>query len=192
MESERPRSRRPARALPLGAAVLAATCAGCVAGSREVIVDQPMLEADELGAMTNVYVSGDLWIGSRPCVEDLRLAARRGVQLVVDLCTDGERGFDAEAVCTEAGLEYYAVPIALDRLDDHDVDAVIELLEDAEGRPTLMFSKSGSDAAMFLAIYRGVKRNLRVADALATGRRAGMKPGAPGEHVREQMLRLRL
>lgn len=146
----------------------------------------------DLGSMTNVCVCGELWLGGGPEAEDLELAARRGVEQIIDLCADGELGFDARALCEREGIDYLHIPIDLESLDETGVDRVLEALRLGHGRRTLMFSKSGSDAAMLFAIHRAVHGGLAVEAALAEGRRAGMKPGAPEEVVKTQVSRIRL
>ena len=147
------------------------------------------LDPAELGEMTNVSAVGDLWLGGGPSAADLELAARRGVKSVIDLCQPGELGFDAETVAGANQMAYIGLPIDPGSLRAEDVSAIVGVLEARASAPTLMFSKSGSEAALLFAIYSAATGERTLEESLAEGRRAGMKPGL-GELVREHALAL--
>ena len=188
--------REPRAVTALAACLLVGLTSGC--GSMDEIDEGERIhhvENGELADMTNVCFYGQLWVGGQPSAEALELAARRGVELVIDLSREGELEFDASAVCQREGLEYQAVPcfgLGEDEqgIDEFALDAVLELLDEHAGRPTLMFSRSGSEAALVFALHRGSSAGLSIEEAVAEARRAGLKPGVSEDELREQLQRL--
>jgi len=188
--------REPRAVTALATCLLVGLTSGC--GSMDEIDEGERIqhvENGELADMTNVCFYGQLWVGGQPSAEALELAARRGVELVIDLSREGELEFDASAVCQREGLEYQAVPcfgLGEDEqgIDEFALDAVLELLDEHAGRPTLMFSRSGSEAALVFALHRGSSAGLSIEEAVAEARRAGLKPGVSEDELREQLQRL--
>ena len=187
---------KPRAATALAACLLVGLTSGCSSMGEDDGGERiHHVENGELADMTNVCHYGQLWVGGQPSAEALELAARRGVELVIDLSREGELEFDASAVCQREGLEYQAVPcfgLGEDEqgIDEFALDAVLELLDEHAGRPTLMFSRSGSEAALVFALHRGSSAGLSIEEAVAEARRAGLKPGVSEDELREQLQRL--
>lgn len=121
--------------------------------------------------MQTVGLAENLWFGSRPSPEDLELAARRGVEQVIDLCSSDS----AELVraASELGLAWTST---------QDTGEVLDLL--ATETSALMFCEDGSGSAALFAIHRVLHVGLPIEDALEEARRAGLEPGAGEELVR--------
>lgn len=143
-----------------------------------------------MGTMLNVCVSGPIWFGGQPTVEDLDLASRRGIESVIGLCeTDAETSLQLHA--SDLGMEYLLVPIKSGLATPAGtVDLVIGKLAASDNAPTLMFCDNGGVSAMFFAIYRVVFDGVLPEEALIEARKAGMKPGAPEEFVLRHIERL--
>ena len=154
--------------------------------------DYPPLKTAEMGEMRNVCVSGPIWFGGTPCLEDLDLAKRRGIESVIGLCGgDTEQQSNLAMRSSELGMNFLAVPIkpGLDT-PAGTVDLVLGWLRDSKENPTLMYCDSGGVSATFFAIYRAVYEQVEVEEALREARKAGMKPGEPEEFVLKHVERL--
>jgi protein tyrosine phosphatase (PTP) superfamily phosphohydrolase (DUF442 family) len=150
----------------------------------------PVARAD-LGSMHNVWVSGDVWIGSHPTPADLDLAHRRGIATAIDL-TPLEEGLDdvVAATCAKLGITHVTLDIRRDHLIPNEaVDRVLAELSKPDRGPVLMFCGDGSRAAMMFAIWRVLHDGVGIEEALVEARRSGMKPGVPESFVRLQIAR---
>jgi uncharacterized protein (TIGR01244 family) len=154
--------------------------------------DYPPLKSAEMGTMRNVCVSGPIWFGGMPTVEDLDLAKRRGIESVIGLCgEDQAAGSSLADRSSELGMDYLAVPVKPGLTTPAGtVDLVLGKLLASKDKPTLMYCESGGISAMFFAIYRVVYEDVEVEEALIEARRAGMKPGPPEEFVLTHIERL--
>lgn len=183
------------RAARLAGSVLALSLAlcGCRAGGAAApVVIGAKVHPAEFGSMHNVSRVGALWIGSYPSQSDLDLAARRGIDVVIDLAAEGERpSWDLASACARLAIEHVRIGIAgSKRIGDDDVDRCLAALRRAGGSQALLFCAHGDRAAMFLAIHRAADQGLPLEAALDEARRAGMKPGPPEAFVRRQVERL--
>jgi protein tyrosine phosphatase (PTP) superfamily phosphohydrolase (DUF442 family) len=159
------------------------------------LVSYPPLVPDEFGSMHNVSCAGPIWIGGMPSSDDLELAQRRGVELVIDLSVPSEESTcEVRTQCRLFGLTYASAGLENeDQLTSESVDLVLANLRSADLPPTLMFCGTGSRSAAYLAIYRVTELGVPLEDALVEARRAGMQVGAAAAFVRaesERILRL--
>lgn len=184
----RPSARTKAVLACLLALTLVSGCGGTKGDG--VRADYPPLKSAEMGTMLNVCVSGPIWFGGRPTLEDLDLAKRRGIESVIALSdTDAEASLEAHA--NELGMEFTLVPIKSGLATSAGtVDLVLAKLADSKKAPTLMYCDNGGVSAMFFAIYRVVYEQVDPEEALIEARKAGMKPGAPEEFVLRHVERL--
>lgn len=150
------------------------------------------VESVRLGSLDNCYHYGDVYVASQPDANVLELLERRGFVLVVDLRTqDEERLLPIAPAARRLGLPYEQVPIEFAKLSDVHVDRALALLDAAERGPMLVFCDTGARAAFVLAIELATRGGLELEEALAEGRAAGMKPGAPEAAARRQIERVR-
>ena len=170
---------------------LLAACQGTHDGGTEAAY--PPITASTFGEMRNVSVSGPLWFGGTPCVGDLELAKRRGIERVIDLCAANEAlAWAVGGTCESLDMEYLAAHVgSTAEVTDETVDLVLGWLSTEPAVPTLMFDASGGRCASLVAIHRVVALGVPVEEALVEARRAGMKPGEPEDFVRRQVARLR-
>ena len=152
----------------------------------------PRLVPADFGAMHNVSRVGELWIGGMPNADDLELAQRRGVELVLDLSVPSEvRTCDVAVECRKLGIDYATAGIAADsKLTSESVDLVLAELDREPEVPTLMFSGTGARCASYLAVYRVVRQGVPLEEALIEARRAGMQAGPAADFVRNEVARL--
>lgn len=171
-------------------------CRATDAGVERSTSEAPPVEPAEFGSMRNVSVSGSAWIGSRPGVKDLDLAARRGIVAAIDLaCTPNAASRDLESACAVHRIEYVPVGLGFENggrgeITGGDVERVLGELRRRAGKPHLFFCAHGDRAAMLFAIHRVLDADVPLEQALVDARRAGMKAGRSESFVREQVERL--
>lgn len=98
----------------------------------------------------NIYVSPQLALG------DVAAAADSGMSMIVNNRPDGEdpgapQGDDIAAAAAAAGLNYAAIPIGHSGFSEPQVDAMIAMLEQAEG-PILAYCRSGTRSTFLWAL----------------------------------------
>lgn len=165
-----------------------------VVGGDEASIDSvgPSMRTADLGQLRSVSVSGTVWIGGYPTLDDLDLAHRRGIKAAIDLSAPDEApGYDVVGACGKLGIEYVAMNVeSRSRIAEEHVDRVLDELRRRAREPMLLFCGDSSRAAMLFAIHRAVDNGLPLEQALVEARRAGMKPGHPEVFVRSQVLRI--
>jgi len=177
----------PAYSLAVSLLALALTLTGCRAKQAQAAPDWSPMVTGEMGEMQTVAYAENLWFGSRPDAEALRLAQRRGVERVIDL--SGGSSPDLMAVGAEVGLRWVTIPLPDEEgLLDQAVDRV--LAEITISARTLMFSDDGGASAALFAIHRVVHDGVPVDAALAEARRAGLIPERGEAWVRREVARL--
>jgi len=179
------------RTLGLALALAAGGCRGLDLADDESR-DWPPVEETELGEMVNVHAAGPIWFGGAPEKADLDLAARRGVEVVIDAATPAERpDYDVEDLCVRLELEVVVLGVDDTGVTNDQVDEFLRCLEPAGEGEVLLFCGNGDRSAMLFAIHRAVQIGVPLEEAIYEARRAGMKPGGPEDFVRDQVDRLR-
>ena len=144
------------------------------------------------------------WLGGMPPWDelsaDLELAARRGVDLVIDLRSSRARANQPlDDSVTAAGLRLVTVsdgpPVAeaaelSSGLSDHVVDEVRSVLNAPGRRRSLLMDEHGTRASMVYAIHLAVDEGIAEAEALRAVRATGMSQ-ANADFVQQQIARIR-
>ena len=123
--------------------------------------------------------------GGQPGLEALPRIKELGFRTVINLRTEGERGYlaEEEAALKAAGVRYVHVPLTAATLSSADVAAVRAVLEDPAAAPVLIHCTSGNRVgAMWGAVTASQGKTLEEAEA--EGRRAGMHGDAMTEALR--------
>jgi uncharacterized protein (TIGR01244 family) len=120
-----------------------------------------------------------LYTGSQPDAHDLAQLHSDGVRTVIDLRAAGEeRGFDEAAEVARLGMTYVSLPVAgKDGITPENADALQALLQ-RYGDGTLLHCASGNRVGALLALG-AARSGASRADAMALGRRAGLKSLEP-------------
>ena len=89
---------------------------------------------------------------------DLEEAAQAGVKLIINNRPDGEapdepQGADIESAANSLGMEYIAIPVSHAGFSLPQVDAMAQVLQEAEGQ-TLAYCRSGTRSALLWALAR--------------------------------------
>lgn len=182
---------------------------GCSGRSlRSGVSVGPRLTSARLGSVRSAMTYDGDWLGgtSPPecLIEDLQLAARRGVEVVVDLRAPGyQKTFPLDEPARAAGLDLVQVAVAdSDGADDGDtgfppelisdgtVDRVREILLAPGRRRTLLLDGDGTLSSMIYAVHLSVDEGVAEAEALRAARETGLSRPQE-EFVKRQIDRLR-
>jgi protein tyrosine phosphatase (PTP) superfamily phosphohydrolase (DUF442 family) len=117
-------------------------------------------------------LSEDLWSAGMPTADQIRDAARRGVQVIINLAmARSNRALKGEAALVRSlGVEYANVPVVWDAPTTHDLQRFFELMDRHAGRKILVHCQANYRATAFIALYRV--------------RRLGWEPAAALEDLR--------
>jgi uncharacterized protein (TIGR01244 family) len=105
-------------------------------------------------------ISQKVSIGDQPRETDLEQLKKDGVATVVNLRVAGEdtplTPSEEQALAQKLGLEYYHLPISLDKLDTAQVKELREILGNSQG-PIFVHCGMGQRACAFSLAASGVK-----------------------------------
>ena len=119
----------------------------------------------------------------RPAPEALPRLKEWGFQTVIDLRTPAEGTAEEEAAVKALGLRYVVVPVSAASFSLKDVAAVRKVLDDPSAGPVLLHCASSNRVGAVWAMIES-QRGKGLEDALAEGRRAGLKSGPMEDAVR--------
>ena len=139
------------------------------------------------GGVKNLSHDGAVFFGGQPTADAFGTAQKMGVKVVVNLRSDQETAamdFDEAELVERLGMKYVAIPITPKTFGPADTDALKEVFRKTSG-PVLIHCASsnrvGALWAMYLHRHRGVARD----DAIALGRKAGLRSEGLVETIRE-------
>jgi uncharacterized protein (TIGR01244 family) len=119
----------------------------------------------------------------RPTPEALGKLEQWGFRTVIDLRMPAEGTAGEEAAVKALGLRYVAVPVSAASFSLKDVAAVRKVLEDPSAGPVLLHCASSNRVGAVWAVIES-QRGKGLQDALAEGRRAGLRSGPMEDAVR--------
>ncbi|WP_145204230.1 hypothetical protein [Planctomycetes bacterium Poly30] len=190
----------------LASATLLSGCGG--AGVRAKVSVGPRLTSARLGSIRSAMTYDGDWLGGMSPVEelkpDLELAARRGVEFVIDLRTSHTRSvLPLDEPAEFAGLQLVVidgadpvpgkdgfVPFEGVGVTDRAVDAVRQILNAPGRRRSLLLDENGTRSSMVYAIHLTVDEGVAEAEALRAARATGLSQEGV-EFVRAQVQRIR-
>jgi uncharacterized protein (TIGR01244 family) len=122
-------------------------------------------------------LNDEVSIAGQPSVDDLREMTGQGFRTVVNLRMPDEPGVDDEERIVEGqGLNYAAIPVSPDTLDDAAVERFIATIA-SEGRaPVLVHCKSGGRAGMMTLLHMAVQHGWSLQQTLDEGQKLGIAP----------------
>lgn len=119
----------------------------------------------------------DLYSGGQPAPADLARLAREGVRTVINLRAAHEPDqYDERAEAERLGMRYVAIPVA----GAQDLDPAVvqrfadEIARAREAGPVLVHCASANRVGALVALEQAWHRGRDAADALGTGRAAGL------------------
>lgn len=131
-----------------------------------------------------VRIRPELAVAGQPDRAGLDLLSSLGFRTVVNLRAEEESvAADERARVVAQGLRYVSLPVTAATLKREDVEALAKLLGDAEAGPVLLHCSTGNRAGGLWALLEAAK-GVPIEDAIAAGKRAGLKSEAMVEAVR--------
>ena len=163
--------------------------AGCKSSSNDALeVQAGVVNRVDFGGPASYVFCGKTYVGAVPDAEQVELAARRGVELVLSVGPVGG-GLSPEALDRARWLELQVEQVHFDGPvpTDLDVQRALELLTTERPGRILMHSPQGGWAAGMLAIARVESMGVEPAEALAEARHAGLDPGPQETFIIERL-----
>ncbi|MEX0320520.1 MAG: sulfur transferase domain-containing protein [Puniceicoccaceae bacterium] len=144
------------------------------------------IEPVSLGGMKKLHQVGNVYLGSQPGTEDLRLLKQKGVRTVINLRHESEQaGFDEKEAVEEQGMRYIHIPFnGGEELTDEVLDEAIDSLAGFK-EPALMHCASSNRVGAVWMAFRIKEHGLEYDAALEEARTAGLRSEAYIERVRE-------
>jgi len=146
------------------------------------------LDAKALASLPNAaHPSANLVTSGRLQAKDIAMVAKAGVRHVIDLMVDSETpDFDEAIAVRDAGMQYHNLPISgADDLTRDNAARFDRLINAAGAEATLVHCSSGNRVGALAALRAAWIQGQPVEEALAEGRRWGLKALEPA--VRERL-----
>jgi len=132
---------------------------------------------DSLDAANYKRLSPSLAAAGKPSKEALGSLKAAGFTTAVDLRQPAEGVPSAKEAVEAQGLRFVSVPVSPDTFSLDDVLKVEAVLKDQKAAPVLLYCASSNRVGAVIAVVE-YRRGRSKDDALAEGRRAGMKSPA--------------
>jgi uncharacterized protein (TIGR01244 family) len=128
----------------------------------------------------------DVYLGSQPDGDDLRLLQEEGVQTIINLRHESEMdGFDERHAVEELGMTYVHIPFnGAHELTDEILEASRHQLRTAK-RPLLLHCASSNRVGAVWLVYRVQDTGLDYEAALEEAKIAGLRSAGYIERARE-------
>ncbi len=141
----------------------------------------------EWGGVENLSHDSGVFFGGQPTAEAFGTAQKMGVKVVVNLRSIPEiaaMDFDEAALVEQLGMKYVAIPITSETFGAADTDALKEVLQNTSG-PVLIHCASSNRVGALWAMYLHRHRGVALDQAIALGRKAGLRSEGLVETIRE-------
>ena len=175
--------------LVAGGVLVCGFAASCKSSSKDSLeVQAGAVERVDFDGPTSYVFCGNAYVGAVPDAEQVELAARRGVELVLSIGPVGS-GLSDEALDRARWLELQVERVHFDGSVPTDLDvqrALDWMTAERRGR-VLMHSTQGGWAAGMLAIARVECMGVEPTEALAEARHAGLDPGPQETFIIERL-----
>lgn len=116
-----------------------------------------------------------VFTAGQPSETDISAAAEQGTRSIVNLCAEGEAGFDEAAEVEDHGMRYFHIPVCGpgDVCEDkaRELD---KLLEDESLRPMIVHCGSANRVGALFALREFHCKDASADAAIAAGREAGL------------------
>jgi protein tyrosine phosphatase (PTP) superfamily phosphohydrolase (DUF442 family) len=114
-------------------------------------------------------LSENLFTGGMPKTEQLRDAAQRGVELIINLAPhDVPNALPDEAeLVNSLGMQYINIPVNWKTPTKDGLDRFMDAMDENEGRKILVHCQANFRATAFMAMYRILRQDWKAEDAMA-------------------------
>jgi uncharacterized protein (TIGR01244 family) len=134
------------------------------------------IEPEETGIVNATSPAPGILFGGQPTAEQLQKLAAAEYRTVIDLRLPTEnRGYDEAAAAKAAGLEYVAVPVSEQTLNDvATLDRFIEVFRETE-KPVLVHCGGGGRVAAVYYAWLVAEEGMSREEALARAKEEGLR-----------------
>ncbi len=167
-------------------AIIAIALSGCSRSLHEASFTAATPVTD-WGGVKNLSHDGGVYFGGQPTADAFGTAQEMGVRVVVNLRSDPEiaaMDFDEAALVEQLGMKYVAIPITSETFAPADADDLKEVLRKTSG-PVLIHCASSNRVGALWAMYLHRHRGVALDQAIALGRKAGLRSEGLVETIRE-------
>lgn len=121
----------------------------------------------------------NLFIAGQPTEEELADIPSTGFRTVINLRTADEEGVVAneERLVETAGLNYAAIPVTPETIDDVAVQRFIQAIDSDDAPPVVVHCGSGGRAGIMVLLHLAIIYGWSVERTLSEGERLGIAPG---------------
>lgn len=146
------------------------------------VVRRVVIPTEIPGVTTAAKTSdGNVYFGSQPSAESIEALKQQGVKVVINLRRAEELegiGFDEKAAVEAAGMKYVHVPMGSELPTAEALKPVIEKLGAADDERVFLHCASSNRVGAVWAVYEGTKGGKSADEAVAEGKKAGLKAPA--------------
>lgn len=120
-------------------------------------------------------ITAGLTISGQPTEEEMKGLTSRGFRTLVNLRTTTEDGAlpDEERIAESSGLNYAAIPMTTEDMDDIAMHRFTQTLDSVHGQPAVIHCGSGGRAGIMALLYLAIKHGWSVKRAIEEGERLG-------------------
>lgn len=139
------------------------------------------------GGIKNLTQDNGVFFGGQPTADAFREAQRKGVRVIINLRSDREVAaleFNEAALVEQLGMEYVGIPIKPETFGLAHADGLKEVLRKTSG-PVLIHCASSNRVGALWAMYLHRHRGVALHDAIAIGRKAGLRSEVLVETIRK-------
>lgn len=125
--------------------------------------------------MNDRKITSEITIGGQPTADDIRELAAAGYRTVVNLRTPDEAGIlpDEKVEVEHANLNYSAIPVAPDILDDITVQRFSQAVSSIDSQPAYVHCKGGGRAGVMTLLHLAIEHGWSLEQTLKEGERLG-------------------
>lgn len=160
-----------------------------MAAAGPVLADDVEIVPMTVGKTPNVSAYGEtVFFAGQPDAESFALFAEMGVEKVINLRSESEMAgldFDESEVVAKAGMEYVNIDVCKEGSRIELTEAVMDELDKTPAKKTLVHCASSNRVGYVWSVYRGVRHGLPVDDAIAEGKKAGLRSPVLEERARD-------
>lgn len=124
-------------------------------------------------------IAPNLFIAGQPTEEELADIPSTGFRTVINLRTADEEGVVAneERLVETAGLNYAAIPITPQTINDVAVHRFIQAVDSEDAPPVVAHCGSGGRAGIMMLLHLAIDYGWSVEQTLSEGEKLGIAPG---------------
>ncbi|MDF2441734.1 MAG: hypothetical protein JWN98_2718 [Abditibacteriota bacterium] len=130
--------------------------------------------------MNEKKISDGITVAGQPTPEDIQNYHTQGFRTIVNLRNQGEESYvaDEERLVEGAGLNYAAIPISPQTLDDISVFRFSQALASVGGQPAIVHCQGGGRAGIMTLLHLAIEGGWSLQHALEEGEKLGIAPAA--------------